>query len=64
MMIPTHKLADIIKFNSGLQKKIESDSKREIIDDWLDLVQYHVATLIDNELSEGSIKQPREVGDH
>ena len=49
----THKLADIIKFNNGLQKKIESDSKKEIVDDWLDLVQYHVATLVDNELSGG-----------
>ena len=30
----THKLADIIKFNNGLQKKIESDSKKDV-DDWL-----------------------------
>ena len=49
----THKLADIIKFNNGLQKKIENDNKQEILDDWLDLVQYHVATLVDNELSGG-----------
>jgi len=49
----THKLADIIKFNNGLQKKIENDNKQETLDDWLDLVQYHVATLVDNELAGG-----------
>ena len=49
----THKLAEIVKYNNGLQKKIASDSKSETIDDWLNLVQYHVATLIDNELSGG-----------
>jgi len=46
----THKLSDIIQFNNGLKKKIESGCRSEIIDDWTNQVQYHVATLIDNEL--------------
>jgi DNA-directed RNA polymerase II subunit RPB1 len=46
----THKLSDIIQFNNGLKKKIESECRSEIIDDWTNQVQYHVATLIDNEL--------------
>jgi len=46
----THKLSDIIKANITLQKKINTNAKNEIIQDWINLLQYHVATLIDNEL--------------
>lgn len=49
----TYKLAEIIRYNKGLQKKIDNYSKEEIVDGWTDLVQYHVATLVDNELSGG-----------
>ena len=46
----THKLSDIIKFNNILKKQIEKSTRKEIIDDWTNQVQYHIATYIDNEL--------------
>jgi DNA-directed RNA polymerase II subunit RPB1 len=46
----THKLSDIVKTNNVLKKKIDSDSRKDIIDDWSKLLQYHVATLIDNDI--------------
>jgi DNA-directed RNA polymerase II subunit RPB1 len=46
----THKLCDIIKCNNTLKQKIESNSRIEVIDDWTKVLQYHIATLIDNEL--------------
>lgn len=49
----TYKLAEIIRYNIGLHKKIVNHNKQEIVDGWTDLVQYHVATLVDNELSGG-----------
>ena len=46
----THKLSDIVKCNNTLLQKINSDSSMEIINDWTKVLQYHCATLIDNEL--------------
>ena len=46
----THKLCDIIKCNNTLKSKIESNSRIEIIDDWSKVLQYHIATMVDNEL--------------
>ena len=46
----THKLSDIIKYNESLRIKIEKGAKPEIIQDWTNMLQYHVATLIDNEI--------------
>jgi DNA-directed RNA polymerase II subunit RPB1 len=46
----THKLADIIKFNNNLKSKIENGSNMDIINDLNEMLQYHVATLIDNEI--------------
>ena len=46
----THKLSDIVKYNNILKKNIEKSQRQEIIDDWTNQVQYHVATYIDNEL--------------
>ena len=46
----THKLSDILQFNNGLKKKLVTETRQEIIDDWTNQIQYHVATLIDNEL--------------
>ena len=47
----THKLHDIIKTNNHLKKKLESEKSLEnTIDDWTQVLQYHVATLVDNEL--------------
>ena len=47
----THKLIDIIKTNNHLKKKMDSEKSIEnTIEEWTQVLQYHVATLIDNEL--------------
>jgi DNA-directed RNA polymerase II subunit RPB1 len=46
----TSKLIDIIKANSALKKKISDDPKKRYIDEWTNLLQYHVATLVDNNI--------------
>ena len=46
----THKLCDIVKSNNTLKHKIASNSRIEIIEDWTKVLQYHIATLVDNEL--------------
>ena len=46
----THKLCDIIKCNNTLKQKINSNSRIEVINDWTKVLQYHISTLVDNEL--------------
>ena len=46
----THKYCDIIKTNRSLKQKIEAQSAQHTIDEWAQLLQYHVATLIDNQI--------------
>jgi DNA-directed RNA polymerase II subunit RPB1 len=46
----TSKLIDIIKANATLKKKITEDPKKRPIDEWTNLLQYHVATLVDNNI--------------
>ncbi len=46
----THKLSDIVKWNKTLSTKIKSNSRPEVIDDWTKILQYHIATFVDNEL--------------
>ena len=46
----THKLSDIVKWNHTLSGKIKSNSRPEVIDDWTKILQYHIATFVDNEL--------------
>jgi DNA-directed RNA polymerase II subunit RPB1 len=46
----THKLFDIIKNDKTLQQKIEGGSSKSVIDEMTNVVQYHVATLVDNEI--------------
>ena len=46
----TSKLIDIIKANNTLKKKISEDPKKRAIDEWTNLLQYHVATLVDNDI--------------
>jgi DNA-directed RNA polymerase II subunit RPB1 len=48
----THKLQDIIKTNNIVAIKIKND-KIEDVENWTQVLQYHVATFIDNELSSG-----------
>jgi DNA-directed RNA polymerase II subunit RPB1 len=45
----THKLCDIIKTNKTLKHKIETKAKASTIDEWYQLLQYHVATLINHQ---------------
>ena len=46
----THKYCDIIKTNRALKQKIESNSSQKTINEWEQLLQYHIATLIDNQI--------------
>jgi DNA-directed RNA polymerase II subunit RPB1 len=46
----THKLCDIIKTNRSLKQKIEANAPKNIVDEWVQLLQYHVSTLVDNNL--------------
>ena len=46
----THKLVDIIKANNQLKRKIAENSRIEVVNDWTKLLQYHCATLIDNDI--------------
>ena len=42
---------DIIKTNNQIKKKLDTEKALEnTIDEWTQVLQYHVATLIDNEL--------------
>jgi DNA-directed RNA polymerase II subunit RPB1 len=46
----TSKLIDIIKYNAVLKKKIAEDPKKRAIDEYTNVLQYHVATLVDNDI--------------
>ena len=47
----THKLCDIIKTNNTLRQKIEKEGTNpEQIDYWYILLQFHIATFVDNQL--------------
>jgi DNA-directed RNA polymerase II subunit RPB1 len=46
----THKLFEIIKVNKQLQDKIDKNANRQIIDEYTNILQYHVATLVDNKI--------------
>ena len=47
----THKLCDIIKTNNTLRQKLEKDlTHTDQIDYWYILLQFHIATFVDNQL--------------
>ena len=46
----THKLCDIIKCNNVLKQKLQNNSRIEVINDWTKVLQYHISTMVDNEL--------------
>jgi DNA-directed RNA polymerase II subunit RPB1 len=46
----THKLFEIIKANKKLQEQINKNASRNMIDEHTTLLQYHVATLVDNKI--------------
>jgi len=46
----THKLFEIIQTNNNLQDKINNNANKGLIDDQYAVLQYHVATLVDNQI--------------
>jgi DNA-directed RNA polymerase II subunit RPB1 len=46
----THKLFEIIKANKKLQEQINKNGNRNMIDELTTLLQYHIATLVDNKI--------------
>jgi len=50
----THKLSEIVKYNNDLRIKIEKNNSPDIIADWTNMLQYHVATMIDNQIPQVS----------
>jgi DNA-directed RNA polymerase II subunit RPB1 len=46
----THILCNIIKTNNTLKEKLNQDSQSNIVEDWTIVLQYYVATLVDNNL--------------
>ena len=46
----THKYYDIIKHNINLEQKIQANASKMVIEDLTAVLQYHVATLVDNQL--------------
>jgi len=46
----TYKLIDIIKTDKVLRQKMEKNAPQQIIDEWTTVLQYHIATLIDNDI--------------
>jgi len=46
----THKLIDIVRHNQRLRDKIDKGETGAIIDHYTDILQYHVATYVDNDI--------------
>ena len=46
----THILVNIIKCNKTLQEKIQNNAPENIVNDWAIVLQYHVASMVDNKL--------------
>jgi DNA-directed RNA polymerase II subunit RPB1 len=46
----SHILVNIIKTNKTLQEKIQKNAPAKVIDDWTTVLQYYVATQIDNKI--------------
>jgi DNA-directed RNA polymerase II subunit RPB1 len=46
----THKLHEIIKHDRSLLQKIENNANKAVVDDLTNVVQYHVATLVNNKI--------------
>lgn len=46
----THIIVNIIKTNTALMEKIEAGAPGDVINNWTTLLQYYVATLVDNKM--------------
>ena len=56
----THKLCDIIKTNTVLASKMQSKTVKDaVINHWIHLLQYHVATFVDNTIPGVPVAQQR-----
>jgi DNA-directed RNA polymerase II subunit RPB1 len=49
-MILTHKLFEIVNTNNTLQDKINNNAAKNIVDEYTNVLQYHIATLVDNQI--------------
>jgi DNA-directed RNA polymerase II subunit RPB1 len=50
----THILVHIIKSNKTLLEKIQNNAPERIIDDWTAVLQYHIASMVDNKMKGAS----------
>lgn len=46
----SHIIVNIIKSNKTLQEKIEQNAKSNVIDDWTTMLQYYIATMVNNKI--------------
>ncbi len=46
----SHILVNIIKTNKTIQEKLQNNSPENVINEWLDVLQYHVASQINNKI--------------
>lgn len=46
----THKLFEIIKTDNQLRLKIDANASKNYIDEYTNVLQYHIATLVDNQI--------------
>ena len=46
----THIIVNVIKANKTLQEKIQANANTNVINDWATVLQYYVATLVDNKI--------------
>ena len=46
----SHILCNIVKTNKNLQDKIQNNASANVIDDWTTVLQYYVATQVDNKI--------------
>lgn len=46
----SHIIVNIIKANKTLQEKIEQNAKANVIEDWTTMLQYYVATMVNNKI--------------
>lgn len=46
----THILVNILKANKTLSDKLQGDAQSNVIEDWTTVLQYYVATLVDNKI--------------
>jgi DNA-directed RNA polymerase II subunit RPB1 len=50
----THILVNIVKSNKTLLEKINNKAKQEIINDWVSVLQFNIASMVDNKLQGAS----------